>query len=376
VLVLGAGPAGCAAGITLARAGIAVCVVERAVFPRPKVCGDALSNLAVALVRTLGAGEAVDAGPRAPVRGAAVIFPDGSRVTRRYDPAGLIVPRLRLDAALFAALKASGARVLEGHAVRALRTGPRGVEGAAGDAFEWRAEAVIAADGPGSVAWSALGRRYPRGRTLGLAITAQAAGVRFPDGADVSSHYLEHELRCGYGWVFPAVDGRSNVGVYLRDDAFRRGGVPLRVLLERFLERRTDRFGERPKLDRPRTWPLPLGPAAHPPGAPGVLLAGDAGGFIDPFTGEGIWQALRTGQLAGEVAREALLDGARGLDETLVGEYARRCAREVAGRFGTRARLQNGLDWFVRGRLYRVGPLRAAVQWSYARGATEQSKSR
>jgi geranylgeranyl reductase family protein len=375
VLVLGAGPAGCAAGITLARAGVEVCVVDRAVFPRPKICGDALSNLAVELVRALGAGEAVDAGPRAPVRSAAVIFPDGSRVARRYDPPGLIVPRLRLDAALFAALKGSGARVLEGIAVRSLHKGARGFEGASGNGFDWRADALIAADGPGSVAWSALGRRYPQGRALGLAMTTQAEGVRFPDGEDVSSHYLDDDLPCGYGWVFPTVDGLANAGVYIRADAYRQGGVPLRVLFERFLRRRGDRFGQKPRVAKPRTWPLPLGPVVHTPGAPGLLLAGDAGGFIDPFTGEGIWQAMRTGQLAAEVVCEALAGGTRGLDDEWVGTYTRRCAREVAGSFAARARMQDVLRRFVGSRLYCVGVLRAAVQWTYARGSTEKSKS-
>jgi flavin-dependent dehydrogenase len=121
VLVVGAGPAGAAAGITLARAGIDVCVVDRARFPRPKTCGDAISNSAVALLDGLGLGPALQGAPRARVDGAAVVFPDGSRVRRSYAAApGMIIRRADLDLLLRDRLLASGARLVEGAAVREL----------------------------------------------------------------------------------------------------------------------------------------------------------------------------------------------------------------------------------------------------------------
>ena len=113
VLVVGAGPAGCAAGIVLARAGIDVCVVDRASFPRDKTCGDALSNDTVATLDRLGLGPALAALPHAVVRRAAAVFPDGSEVTRDYDPPGLIVRRLHLDDLLRAELEHAGARLVQ-----------------------------------------------------------------------------------------------------------------------------------------------------------------------------------------------------------------------------------------------------------------------
>ena len=107
VLIVGAGPSGCAAGIVLARAGANVCVVDRAHFPRDKVCGDAVSNDGMQLLEQLGTRASVEQGPHAVVRRAAAIFPDGTRITREYERPGYIVPRYHLDDCLRLALEAS-----------------------------------------------------------------------------------------------------------------------------------------------------------------------------------------------------------------------------------------------------------------------------
>src|ERR1700742_4079717 len=121
VLVIGAGPAGCAAGITLARRGVRVTVVDRAVFPRDKTCGDAVSNHGVEILKALGAWAHVEGGPHAVVARAAAVFPDGTRITREYERPGYIVARYRLDDCLRLALEESGARLLQGRSVTALR---------------------------------------------------------------------------------------------------------------------------------------------------------------------------------------------------------------------------------------------------------------
>ncbi len=374
VLIVGAGPAGCAAGITLARAGVEVCVVDRARFPRPKTCGDAISNRALERIEQLGALPAITSGPHALVRRADAVFPDGSRVGRTYQRPGMIVPRLQLDAALLGALRESGARVVEGTAVRALEepADHGGGYQARGPALDWRAELVIAADGPGSVAWSALGRVNPRGRSLAVAATQYFEGVEDLPGG-VSEHYFEHELPCGYGWVFPSVDGVVNVGVYQRADAYQKTEDHLRALLKGFLERHQPRLAGARPVGPARSWSLPLGPAPWGVGGRDLLLVGDAGFSVDPLSGEGIWQALETGIMAAETARDAL--GAGGLGPRLQRAHARRCARKIGMHCRVRAAVQDGMQWFVDRRLYRSAWARAGLQWAYGRGALEQSKS-
>jgi geranylgeranyl reductase family protein len=372
VLIIGAGPAGCAAGITLARAGVDVCVVDRASFPRPKTCGDALSNRAVALVHSLGAGARLDRDPHALVRRAAAVFPGDVRVVRDYVEPGWIVPRLTLDDALREALESSGAKLRQRVQVRALELSGNRVEQIVGDGFAWRAPIVIAADGPSSVAWTALARSKPRGRSLAMATTAYFENVAFPTGPEVADHYFERDLPLGYGWVFPAVAGLCNIGVYQREDAHRRAGHRLPAVLDEFVARHPERFAHAKRVGEMRSWPLPVGDVG-PIASRGILLVGDAGGFVDPLSGEGIWQALFTGQEAGRIAREAVSAG--GLDDALARRYEQTCAKAIVRTHRARARVQDAMAVFVERGLYRSRVLRRILQWGYAHGAWEQAKS-
>ena len=373
VLVVGAGPAGCAAGIVLARAGIDVCVVDRASFPRDKTCGDALSNDTVATLDRLGLGPALAALPHAVVRRAAAVFPDGSEVTRDYDPPGLIVRRLHLDDLLRAELEHAGARLVQDTQVGSLVTRDGRVCGASGPELDWRADVVIAADGYGSVGLAAIGAAKPQGRYLGLSTTAYYRGVTFPRGDTTADHCFETDLPYGYAWIFPAIDGVSNVGVYVRADAYRRGTHALRELLARFLARHDDRFAGAEPVGTPRSWSLPLGPLPIPHAAPGLLLVGDAGGFADPLSGEGIWQALRTGVLAGEAARDAV--HGRGLDAATRRAYERRCHDEIGRKSRAKGLIREAMHVIVHRRLYRVAAVRSLLAWGYRRRAFEMSKA-
>jgi len=373
VLVIGAGPAGASAGIMLARAGVDVCVLDRARFPRDKTCGDALSNGGVARLDALGAGSLVRAEPHARVEGARAIFPDGSGVERTYDPPGMIVPRRTLDHALVVALKRSGATVHQGVAARTLSTSGGSVTGAVGDALCWRAPIVIAADGNGSLARAALGHPRPQGRLLGVAITAYYERVKFPAGETVSDHYFEHDIPFGYGWVFPAVNGVTNVGVYQRSDRFDRTPHRLPRMLEAFVSAHGERFADARLIGKPRTWPLPLGPTPWSASAPGLLVTGDAGGFIDPLSGEGIYQAMLSGTEAARVAASAIADGH--LSAGHRADYQRACDRRLARPSRAKAAVQRVLTSIVTHRLYKRSAVRRALGWGYQRGSFESTKT-
>lgn len=373
VLVIGAGPAGCAAGITAARAGARVLVLDRASFPRPKTCGDAVSNRGARVIDELGqTHDAITSIPHAIVHAAAAILPDGTRVGRSFghEP-GYIVPRLHLDDLLRRMLERSGAELRQGVKVRRLLVEGGQIVGAASDDHEWRAPITIAADGPGSLAWAALGLNYQRGRQLAVACTAYCEGVEFGDDAGVSEHYFEIDLPCGYGWAFPPVDGLANIGVYQRADHFERGGHKLPKLLDHFIARHPERFAAARIDGKVRVWSLPLAVTPKPPAGPGVLACGDAGRFIDPLSGEGIWQALHTGRLAGQHAVAAL---SHGLDARAVRAYQRACERAIIWPSMLRLGVQEAMRTLVSTGAYRRPLIKRALAWGYEGDALEITK--
>jgi geranylgeranyl reductase family protein len=373
VLIIGAGPTGCAAGIALRRAGADVCVIDRAQFPRDKTCGDAISNKGVDVLSELGARDAVEGAPHAVVRRAVAVFPDGARIGREYDRPGYIVPRYHFDDCLRRSLEALGARLVQGHRVAELTSDGERVTGARGPSLQWKAKVVIAADGYGSVGLPAIGRGSPRDQYLAVSATAYYRHVRFPEGAETADHYFDEQLPYGYGWIFPAVDGVANVGVYLRSDAYARTKKKLKDLLLDFVGRQNARLAGAEQVGKVRSWSLPIAPRPIPVSAPGLLLAGDAAGFVDPLSGEGIWQGLHSGMLAGRIASEAARNGE--LDASLRKRYEDACYRDIVRPSRAKAWVQRAMAVIIERKLYRLALVRSSLAWGYEHRALEMTKS-
>lgn len=283
VAVVGGGPAGSTVARELALGGARVCLLDKARFPRPKACGGALSPR---VLRHLPSG--VERWLRARVQRAVFTFRSGRpfEVTSSV-PMGYMVCREEFDAWLLGRAEEAGACVREGAAVRRIeRTGTGFTVCAAGE--EVRAAWVIGADGANSVvAAQLLGRRAP------AKFIALESELPY-DGGPLQDTVLVDVGRYpgGYAWAFPKGD-RVNVGVMLE---FPRGRE-LRGALETFMSGVPG---------------LPPGAAVHWQAAPvaaarteparcagaGVLLTGDAARLADPFLGEGIYYAVRSGSLA------------------------------------------------------------------------------
>lgn len=374
LIVVGAGPAGAAAGVTAARAGARVLVVDRATFPRPKTCGDALSNRGAEVVdRIVGEKHALGRVPHAVVHGAVAVFPDGARIRRGFGGHdGYIVPRHALDGLLREQLEGAGAEVREGARVERLLSSGTDIVGAQVDGERVFSRAVIAADGPGSVGWRALAVPYRRGRSLAVAITAYYEGVDFGHDAGRTEHYFESDLRSGYGWVFPPVDGECNVGIYQRSDAFEHGPRKLGPWLDAFVERHPERFHGARRIGKTRTWSLPLAIRPGPPGGSGLLLAGDAAYSIDPLSGEGIWQALDSGELAAQIVLKAL--DSKGLTMRWVRQYQAQWTARIGTTSMVRLGIQDAMDRFIESGMYRSGLARGLLKRAYASETFEVSK--
>jgi geranylgeranyl reductase family protein len=296
VVVVGGGPAGAAAATAARRADPAarVLVLDRAEFPRDKVCGDGIAPEALDVLAGLGLDpDALTAGYASVLR-LRLRSPGGTTVERTMHRPARVVPRAVLDSRLLDAALASGAEFRR-HVVRRLEVHPTHVE----IDGSLTAGAVIGADGAESVVRRALGTTPNRPHQIAIAIRGYAP---VPAGLEDVQLIATTEQRWpAYAWSFPLGDGRANVGYgeLVSGDVDRVG---LLAGLDRLLP------GVAAEQLRAHRLPLSTGRPRQPDGR--VLLAGDAASLINPLTGEGIFYAVLSGALAGAAAVRGAASGA------------------------------------------------------------------
>jgi menaquinone-9 beta-reductase len=345
VLIVGAGPAGTIAGLVAARAGARVCIVDRATFPRDKLCGDTVNPGTMTILRRLGLSAEIERrGLR--VGGMILTGERGVSVEGRYPEgaSGYAMVRRALDSVLLAHAVSAGCQFEPGVAAQRVvveEVGGRPVAtgvavGVNGRTRTMSAPVVIAADGRRSaIAWGlGLARHPARPRRWAIGayfenFTGVRPGVRPLTG--IATLGEMHIRRNCYIGVAQVPDGLTNVCLVkpsgAADADFRDpSALLLRELADDPLLR--DRAAGA-RFARP---PVVLGPLAVDVDAPsldGLLLAGDAAGFIDPMTGDGLRFAVRGGELAAGAALDALAHGWTGVHARLAN--ARR--RAFAGKW-------------------------------------------
>lgn len=318
VIVVGAGPAGSIAAMKLARAGARVLVLERSRFPRHKLCGDTINPGAVRELEIAGMAGCVR--PLAlEVSGMRVSGERGAPVEGRYPAplTGLAISRSVLDAALADGARAAGARVEFGARVAGPLVDDRGrVVGVSVHCPSKREPVAVKAP----ITIAADGRRSAVGRELGLARHPQrrrwAAGAYFENVGDMSLAGEMHVWGGAYLGIAPLPGGLANVCYVaglrdVRGETSREAWSDPEGLLLSAIER-DPRIWARFAHARRVTPVSVLGPlAVDAPvaGSPGLLLAGDAAGFVDPMTGDGLRFAFAGGRLAAETALAALDGG-------------------------------------------------------------------
>jgi menaquinone-9 beta-reductase len=320
VIVVGAGPAGATTACHLARSGLDVLLLEKAVFPREKVCGDGLTPRAVRSLLALGVDTSAEAGWLRN-RGLRIIG-GGTRLEipwpelASYPNYGLVRPRTDFDEMLARLAQKAGARLHEATAVGGpvLDASGRVIGVTAKDGASYRAPLVIAADGNSTRLSLAVGIRKRDDRPMGVAVRRYYRSPRHDD--DWLESWLElwdgeagrGRLLPGYGWVFGMGDGTSNVGLGLLNTTSAFRNTDYKNLLARWLAATPPDWGFREEnaTGPVRGSALPMGFSRQPHYVPGLLLVGDAGGMVNPFNGEGIAYAMESGQLAAEVALQAL----------------------------------------------------------------------
>ena len=327
VAVVGAGPSGSAAATYLARDGVSVLVLERAHFPREKVCGDGLTPRAVTTLAELGVEEQLRSLGYHPFSRIRIVSSWGESVVAGFPEYGkggqhgYVVPRIVLDKLVMESARTAGAQVLEDTEVLALEQEANGrsdavlrARSAAGEEMRVEARAIIAADGShGSFSRTILGAE--RVRPDGMAIRGYAEGVRDLDG--LLHFFIDPALLPGgYGWIFPSSHPAEpvNIGVGLTTAQLKKKGLRLTQHLDAFLS--SDSLARRHVEDirfvtRPAACPVLIGAKHGRRTFRGVLFVGDVAHLVDPLSGQGMAYALESGRAAAAAVSLALHTGYR-----------------------------------------------------------------
>ena len=322
VLVIGAGPAGAAAGYWLARHGLDVVMVDKKTFPREKTCGDGLTPRAVKQIEDMGLSDQLSRfhryeGLRATAHGKALELQWPAHPM--YPQHGYVVRRRELDTMVARNAVAAGATLLEGCEALAPVLDRGFVRGATVQTNESDSPAditakyVIVADGANSRFGRALGTFRTKEWPYGTAIRTYWESPRHAepwiesalDVTDRNGNPLP-----GYGWIFPVGDGTVNIGVGLLSTFRDFKSVNTTHLLDAYAHTVADRWEIDPgnPTDKATSGRIPMGGSVGPKSGPTYLVVGDAAGSVNPFNGEGIDYAYETARIAAGVLADAIMN--------------------------------------------------------------------
>lgn len=322
LLIIGAGPAGAACALELANKGIPSVLLDKATFPRDKICGDALSGKVLAYLKRINPlwmNELENADLYTPSHGINFFAPSGKNLRLKFNPLraddlnkapGYVATRFNFDNWLIDKVKQ--------HSLIDFRAGVEIrkyefknehwiAESTKGEQFT--ADLVIACDGAYSHFAKSIGHLATEPKHNCFGIRAYYKNIQFSDTENFIELHFIKDLLPGYFWIFRLPNNEFNVGIGLRADIVEKRKVKLKKKLEEIIETNPNiapRFKHAEKIGEVKLWGLPLGSKKRKLYGNRFLLCGDAAMLIDPFSGEGIGNALCSGYTAAHTIIEKI----------------------------------------------------------------------
>ncbi|MBD3225400.1 MAG: geranylgeranyl reductase family protein [Caldithrix sp.] len=325
VAIVGAGPAGSSTSIFLSKAGIKHSIFDQAAFPRDKVCGDGLSGKVVSYLNQMDKDFVKEMDEEQSFSldswGVRFVSPGGYRMDIPYvnhaeslnHPPGFVVRRSNFDHFLVSKLDPKYAEAHFNHKLINLQRADKGLELTfrnGSQLLSVKTKMVVGAEGDRSMVAKKLANF-----TMGDNHYLAGLRVYYHNidkmllGNYIELHFHKQTLP-GYFWIFPLSDGYANVGIAMLSRHIKKRGINLKKLLNDLLQQNDDlryRFRNAQAVSKISGWRLPLGSRKRKISGERFVLTGDAGSLIDPFTGEGIGNAMLSAKAASEMIQQAVI---------------------------------------------------------------------
>ena len=324
VIIVGAGPAGAGASIFLSKHEIPHIIIEKATFPRDKVCGDACSGKTLFVLRKANLELVPEIFSQEnkflPSHGIIFVAPNGKAIEIPFggpkktgEPsAGFTTTRLTFDNFLFEKLNKNFATIFQQSSIHKIEKTEDGITILFSQneiSYEIRSKIIIGADGDKSIVQKTMVHTKSSSKSYAVGLRAYYKGVTGMNKNNfIELHFLP-EMLPGYFWIFPLPNGMANVGVGIPSDRVRDKKINLRELMLKVIRENptiSKRFRNAELEGKIPGWGLPLAIKSHSISGDNYLLTGDAASLIDPFSGEGIGNALYSGMIAAEAVQKAL----------------------------------------------------------------------
>ena len=373
IAIIGAGPAGTACALALRRSGLRIALLDKARFPRDKVCGDAIPGHALKALRQLDptfADALWQLHPLDAVQQSRLVAPNGDSLWLRWKLPSFNCPRETFDAALLGLVRthAPGVEILENTGLKTLSIGTDCVRLQPASGPEISCQLVIGCDGANSVVRRQL-LPAPLDRAHHCAgVRAYFENIRGAE-AGLTEYFFTKDYLQGYLWIFPVGAGRYNVGLGMLSETVARHKVDLKQVLPTLLATHpalAGRFTEARQQGAVQGFGLPLGGGRTVPlSSSRFLLCGDAASLIDPIQGHGIDTAMQSGILAADQAMSCFAQ--QDFSAEFMRQYDAQVAHKISRKLAKSYRLMRFLSnkpWLVNVgvRLARVPGLKPWVQ--------------